>query len=258
MSSTTTQTFAEIDKLSLLSGEGFKVSVEDDKIIVVRQPTVKEIIDIGYSNYISFIYLIAQEPHEKALQLDDMGIDGFVISNWECFKIFFSLMPEHCILGLYFFTGLMFEPRFYTDTENNESFYLVATNEEDQIIAIEEKTFNEISRAIRQINFIKTDKPKFGNERAKKAYIRFKRSESKYSKETEGLDTIVSAVAWKGTLDILRVFDIGIYQLYDGYFRLMQIDNYENTMRGIYNGTIDIQKSKIDLKKISWASALKL
>jgi hypothetical protein len=107
------------------------------------------------------------------------------------------------------------------------------------------------------MNFLKDENLKFGNEFSRKSYIKAQKAKIRNAKP-EGLDNIISAVAWKSpNLSIKEIFDISIYQLYDGYFRLIKIDNYENTMRGLYSGSIDTSKTKIDFDKINWASSLK-
>lgn len=240
----------KIDKLSLLSGDDIYIT----ELLKIKQPTVRDIKEIGYDNYNLFIFLLAQNPEDRLVQLDDMGIDGMEYTNWDIFQMFFMIMPEQCVWSLKFFTELDFD--FRIDEETKESYFATILDD-GNIVVIGEHGFKLIHDVIREMNFLTEEKLKFGNEGAKKRYIKAQRAKLRNTKP-EGLDNLISALAWKSpNLNILQIFDLSIYQLYDGYFRLMKIDNYENTMRGLYSGSIDTSKTKIDFNKINWASSLK-
>lgn len=243
-------TSVKIDKMSLLSGDDIWVS----EYVKIKHPTLAEIKELGYDNYNTFIFLFAQNPEDRLIQLDEMGINALDYSNWDIFNMLFPAMPVECIYGLYWFTGLEFD--YKIDEEENEP-YLFSVDEDGNTITVGEHTFGLINDVLRKMNFLKDENLKFGNEFSRKAYIKAQKAKIRNAKP-EGLDNIISAVAWKSpNLSIKEIFDISIYQLYDGYFRLMKIDNYENTMRGLYSGSIDTSKTKIDFDKINWASSLK-
>lgn len=50
------------------------------------------------------------------------------------------------------------------------------------------------------------------------------------------------------SLNIINIWNLTMWQLHRNYVRLQMIDNYDNTMRGIYAGTID--SKKINIEKI--------
>lgn len=245
-----TQMSAKIDRLSLLSGDDIFIT----ELLKVKHPTVREIKEEGYNNYSTYIFLLAQNPEDRLVQLDEMGINALDYDNWEIFNMFYMIMPEVCMRALEFFTGFKFDYRI--DDTTNES-YLTCNLDDGNIVAISEYGFNLIHQVLREMNFLTTESLKFANDGVRKRYIKAQRAKLRNAKP-EGLDNLVSAVAWKSpNLSIKEIFDISIYQLYDGYFRLMKIDNYENTMRGLYSGSIDTSKTRIDFNKISWASSLK-
>lgn len=240
----------KIDKLSLLSGDDIFIN----ELLHVKHPTVRQIKDEGYDNYTTYIFLLAQDQDDKLVQLDEMGINALEYSNWQIFNMFFLVMPEVCMRALTFFTGLDFEIRIDEDTEE---FYFTSVLKDGNIVTVSEYGFNLLHDIIREMNCLKTDKLKFANDGVRKRYIKAQKAKMRNTKP-EGLENLISAVAWKSpNLNITQIFDLAIYQLYDGYFRLMKIDNYENTMRGLYSGSIDTSKTKIDFNKINWAASLK-
>jgi hypothetical protein len=74
------------------------------------------------------------------------------------------------------------------------------------------------------------------------------------SLESTALLSILSSIAWKNKLYINNLLDYTVSQIYDGYFRINNIDNYDKTMYGIYSGNID--GSNIDMEKLNWSKVL--
>lgn len=97
----------------------------------------------------------------------------------------------------------------------------------------------------------------FGNELARQWYIDLKRKEKMQPKQKNNIDlqSIISAVMWKGFKSIDEILNMTIYQLYDGYYRLSIIDNCNNLNQGIYHGTID--QKDIKQNDLNWAKIIK-
>lgn len=126
---------------------------------------------------------------------------------------------------------------------------------------ITENKFNEIKNVIKQSNCLreleKEEEIKPGNERAKKFIEMLKLKKQNAPKTNDiNLISIISSIAWRSHIGINSVWDLTIYQLYDAFYRLDVIDNYDKTLTGIYAGTID--GKKINLKKINWAKFIKI
>jgi hypothetical protein len=131
---------------------------------------------------------------------------------------------------------------------------------EDSILT--EEKFEYIKRLVRIANNVpeKTEEEEYkaGNERARKFLEKIKKQKeeiNKLKKQKINLHSIISAVGWKAqSFDFIS--KLNIYQLYDGFYRLGYIDNYNYTMTGIYTGNID--GSKIKLPDINWANIIEI
>jgi len=74
-------------------------------------------------------------------------------------------------------------------------------------------------------------------------------------KPTTDLQSMISGVAWKsGSMNLLHIGELTLYQLYDGYRRLHCIDSSHHTYTGIYAGTID--SKAIKLSELNWAAII--
>ncbi len=91
------------------------------------------------------------------------------------------------------------------------------------------------------------------NEEARKIIEKIKENKKNAPKPKEliTLSSMISGLGWKANnINIFNVWDLTVYQLYDGLNRLKIIDDYQFTLSGIYAGTID--SGKINLKDINW------
>ena len=70
------------------------------------------------------------------------------------------------------------------------------------------------------------------------------------------LSSIISSLITKGQ-SYKDIWDFPIYLIYDVYYRLMKIDNYNNLTNAYYTGNIDKKKSKIDFNKLNWSNIIK-
>lgn len=120
--------------------------------------------------------------------------------------------------------------------------------------------FELVQSVIKLANHIKLPQgPEFNpaNSRAKdmiERIVKARRTKPR-TKETMNLHSIVSGLAWRSPdISLATVFDLTIYQLYDGFFRLENIDNYQFTLSGIYAGTVD--GSQVNFANIHWTKIM--
>lgn len=129
----------------------------------------------------------------------------------------------------------------------------------EETILTDEK-FNYIKTLVKTANNLQDneeDEIVAGNDRAREFMEEQKRKKAllaKLKKPKINLHSIISAVGWK-TKSFDFISKLNVYQLYDGYGRFQLIDNYHYTMNGIYGGTVD--GKKIKLEDINWANIFK-
>lgn len=85
-------------------------------------------------------------------------------------------------------------------------------------------------------------------------YKKRQRDRKKKNKDVD-LSSIVSSLIAKGQ-PYPQIYNYPIYLIYDLYYRLMRIDNWENTMLALYNGCIDTKKHPVNFEKINWAAVI--
>ena len=127
-------------------------------------------------------------------------------------------------------------------------------------LILNKEPFDDFQYILKLANHIENKKEEDiipGNERARKFMEKLKLSKQNIKKpETMNLHSIISGIAWKSNnINIINIFDLTIYQLYDAYHRLENIDNYHYTLSGLYAGTVD--GKNINLSKITWTKIIK-
>jgi len=213
--------------------------INDD--ISIKPKVLREIMKMGYQKYSGIIGVILIDE-KKAKQTVYQYLKTACNENENSRNIILASLQ-------YIFEVNM--------AVNNEGFAYV--NKDDKFIPFSEETFHEAIEIIKMQHCIKEQKEEFnpGNERARQliAEIMKNRANAPKVKESITLQSIISGVAWQSHIGINAVWDLTIYQLYDAYSRLQVIDCYTNTLNGMYTG--NIESSKINLKDIFWAKAIK-
>ncbi len=214
-----------------------------------HSPYLTEIVDLTEENYNLSISSILFD--KKNLE-DQSDLDDF--SN---FQVLLSAIYQDTSFREFFFYGL----NLHLDaspTQHPEGLIYFGELSEDSVLT--EEKFEYLKRLVRIANNLQVkveeDEFKAGNEQARKLIEKIKknRAKSKPSQQPINLHSIISAVGWKAE-SFNFISKLNIYQLYDGFYRLGVIDNYNNTMTGIYTGNID--GSKIKLPEINWANIIK-
>lgn len=255
-----------------------KVQITPD--IYIRIPTLKEVYE-NESLYYNITYILSSTPFQQMVQLDDMGIDYTTITDWDLFnkniqiysytiheykkqlsqlqstsdeyiKINKSLMDILKSFELVFGTLQIEGFGLYHDNSIDEDIlYNSFTG-----VRIDKITYYEISRIIRKINDYKHVKSKPGNESAKKYLLekerqRLKRaSKKKYEPYLENM--IVALVnASEFPYNYSTCMELTIYQFNQSFKQIQHKINFDNTMIGIYAGTVST-KDISDKSVLSW------
>jgi hypothetical protein len=232
-------------ELILLAG----IPVEIEGVGEFRIPTIKEIIKFNESKYNEMlsILLINKNSFEIELSQDISDFDLLFVLSYndenfkkkllDCLEFFFNSRPKVI--------------------DNEEQFYFQFSNGNK----LDKNSHEFLQRVIKKAHCInegaKKEEFKPANSKAQELmdFITKSVKNKPKTKEQMNLHSIISGLSWKSNgINILNIFDLTIYQLYNGFFATENIDNYHHTLTGIYAGTIDGKKIKIP--QIHWAKII--
>ena len=247
---------------------------------LIKNPTLTEIKEVSWDEYQNYIFMLGYKHFDKMVFLDSIDIDYEEFTNWDIFILIYlyimkdenTPMRDSCNEGFKFFTGIDFDMYYEFGFEKlkeevskietfnlndilnvihkkSSHFYLKDSSGK---IIIDSVVFEDISNVIREINNIDTRQRKFSNSLTKKVAIAIEKNKMSNS---DGLNifNIARNVAWRNySISILDIPKLTISQIYDGYKALIDIDNFNNVMSGLYSGTIN--SKSINVNKIHWAN----
>lgn len=239
-----------MDDLQLYYGDDLNLYSK----MMVRHPKLKDIKVLGYELYQKFVSCLILKPidiadilwFENKLWYEDINEWNFFLSNFNS--------DDNVKDAIKWFTGRNFE---IANSEEDNSFGLY---DEENNVFINEWDFIEFSEYIRRINFISDENElNLGGNKKTKIFMlkQLYKKRKKKQKELVNIPSMVSSVDCKRS-NSEDIFNFPIYRLYENYFRLNKIDNFNNTMYGIYSGSIDTSKSKIDVDTIHWGNIIKI
>ena len=138
--------------------------------------------------------------------------------------------------------------------ENGDSITVYDVDESS--FKFTELYYNKVVEFLKQINWINIEYDFVkGGTRNAKIYIlkNLYKKRNKIKKQSIDISTINSSVIAKGKQD---TWAMPIYAFYDCYYRLVKIEEYNNTMSALYAGGIDTKKNPINWDKINWSSVI--
>lgn len=246
-----------MDELQLLKGTPISVH----KGVKVHPFTIGEITDIGqniYNSYISSILIdktilnnsqyddLSQEALSELNEISDLDfILALSINNGDISDVFVEALS-------YF---LKCQVRF------DFNYGIIINNENEEII-LDSSTFDEIKKIISKQNFLKdNDSSKFkpANAKARALLEKLNKAKENIQKQNkeEGLKLhdIISIVAtYSNDINMLSVWNLTVYQLYNCYLRLIIWDDYHNKYQLIPHSSdinsLDIKHWAIDIDSI--------
>ena len=233
----------------VIYGEPYQLSER----FTIYNPTLEEIAEFGEEEYWKVISTIVSRPYDAMVKLDDLGINYQKIPDYT----FFLMQAVHLkqestkiVLGDTF----DFQKCFLVSPDDDKDSILVDSSGK---IVFDQLTYIRMVRYIRYIHFI-SEKVEFdaGNEISRQHLIdrmrRKQQREEKRKKPFESIlsDMISSVINLPGsnyTYESTKRMHIS--QLYDAYARSYRILSYNQTMSGVYAGTVsykDLDKSVLE------------
>lgn len=218
----------------------------------IHPPKLKDIIAIGESRYNHLL---------SALLFDKRNIEGLAdYEQHNNLQVLFAI----CYHDQIFRETLMkafeyiFQEKAQLGYDDSEVFFYFGDIAENRKIDSDKLEF--IQHVVRKMSFIASSKGQDydpANSKAKQMIDMILRNKKKRPqiKETMNFHSIISGMAWKSKdMNILNIFDLTVYQLYQGFRVIENIDNHHFTLTGIYTGNID--SKNINLAKLHWAKIL--
>lgn len=218
----------------------------------VRIPTVGEILD-NEQHYYSLISSLTATPYQYMVQLDDMGIDFTQITDYQLFMMLFLVFAKGDLSILFGDIDLS-DMIIKTDPQNGLPVLYSPRNQ----ITIDEFVYNQIVNAIRKINNLKRENRKPGNESARKYLLERERRKQRRNanKSYEPyLEKLVIALVNRPEFkyNYEQVDDLSIYKFNQSFKQIQHKIAFDNTMIGVYAGTVDISRLG-DRSCLSWIS----
>lgn len=219
----------------------------------IRIPTVGEILE-DERRYYSLISSLTATPFQYMVQLDDMGIDFTTVSDYQLFMMLFPSFAQEDI-------SILFGDLDLSDTamyKNSQNDTLVLRSDKNNI-TIDELTYSLLAENIRKINGLKKDSRVPGNKEAKEFRIKLERKKQKRNADKpyeSYLEKLVVALVNRAEFkyNYEQVNSLTIYQFNQSFEQINTSINFENTMIGVYAGTVDTSKLK-DRSCLSWLPA---
>lgn len=243
----------ENDELKIYRGEDFVIS----DYIHIHQPTLNQICDYGEQDYYSMIYNLTATPQSMKVQLWDAGIDYTKITAFELFsQLLYKLYSKEKTSII--FGNLDFSKFKVGYKENNgiELYQYV----DNQLIEINEYTYNVIADYLRQVHFINKDEKIPANETTKIILIEDDREEMERNKNKEYhsqlknlISSMINSEGFK--YNHSQVWDMKINAFMDSVKRISKMKNADLLLQSGYSG-FGVNLKDIDKKQLNWLGEL--
>lgn len=218
--------------------------------LTLRIPTVGEILE-DEQMYYNIVSSLTSSPFQFMVQLDDKGIDYTTITDFQLFMMLFPMFAKSD-LSILFGDLDTSDFNIYIDKTDNSQIIYSPKND----ITINELVYNDLTEMIRKINMFEKVKSKPGNETAKKYLLQKERKKQKRNanKPYEPyLEKLVIALV--NTSEFPYNYDecmnLSIYRFNQSFKQIQQKISFDNTMIGVYAGTVDTSKMT-DKTCLSW------
>ena len=237
------------NKKSLLNA----TSVDIVPNLSVRIPTVGEILE-DEDKYYEIVSSLTATPFQYMVQLDDMGIDFTTITDYQLFMMLFPMYAKSDLSLLFSDLDTSDFGIYINQQDNSQVIYSPNNN-----IIIDELIYNDLADTIRKINLFEKVKSKPGNESARKYLLEKERKKQKRNAKKPKepyLEKLVIALVNTSEFpyNYETCMDLSIYKFNQSFKQIQQKITFDNTMIGVYAGTVDTSKMT-NKDALSWISS---
>lgn len=236
----------DIDELAVYFGDDYVINDQ----IIVKQPSIGEIIEYGEREYFSMINTLCAIPSDMKSQLWDAGFDWEEITDFQLFMSLSKSLPvemTRIVLGDLDLSAL--EQGFNQETEQ-----LVLYNPETEVV-IDEYIYLKIVSYLRLVHGIKPKIERAANKTTKEILIQLDRDKiAKAAREPykSQLKMLISAMmrypGFKYKKNELK--ECGLYEFMDTVQGAQIYVSTNALLHGMYSGFVDTKK--INKKDFNW------
>ena len=237
------------NKKSLLNA----TSVDIVPNLSIRIPTVGEILE-DEDKYYEIVSSLTATPFQYMVQLDDIGIDYTQITDYQLFMMLFPMYAKSDLSLLFSDLDTSDFGIYINQQDNSQVIYSPNNN-----IIIDELIYNDLADTIRKINLFEKVKSKPGNESARKYLLEKERKKQKRNAKKPKepyLEKLVIALVNTSEFpyNYETCMDLSIYKFNQSFKQIQQKITFDNTMIGVYAGTVDTSKMT-NKDALSWVSS---
>ena len=240
-----------IDQLKLFRGEGYKIN---DKILI-RQPTLEEIVDFGEQRYFGLVRTICSTPADRKVEIwDKLHVFWEKIDEYDLFISLFQTLQKSEV-------SILFGDMDFTTFKLGKQTGLpdLVLKNKDQVV-IDRAIHKLMTDYLRQIHKLKKNVDTGFNDATRKIMIEDDRDEMalQMQKPFQSLllpliSSLTNCPEFKYRWDDVWTLPIGVFM--DSVERVQKHKSYNFVMQGIYSGCVDMKK--LDKKELHWMGDLK-
>lgn len=246
-----------MDNLDLLLGKPLVLGN-----LTVRHPKISDVIELGESFVFSAINIFTLKPSDLMVELYDSGID---YRNTKPYDVFILLCGETLDRGddgeirwnrdsqvskqLGWLTGI----EDFMLSSDGENLFLTSPSTGAKI---DIGVYTQIRKYFMDMNG-RSEKEEYnpGNETTMKFLIeqeRKKRKREARRGHKSYLATQISSLVWASGRTFEDVYNLYLYQFFDGILRINKIKSYDNVCFGYYAGNIDSSSFNKVKESLNW------
>lgn len=240
-----------IDQLKIFRGEGFQIN---DKIMI-RQPTLEEIVNYGEKQYFGLVRMICSTPADRKVEIwDKLHIFWEKMDEYELFLSLFQALQITDV-------SILFGDMDFTSFQLGKQTGLpdLVLKNKDQVV-IDRAIHKLMTDYLRQIHKMKKNVDVGFNDATRKIMIEDDRDEMamQLKKPFQSLllpliSSLTNCPEFKYRWDDVWSLPIGVFM--DSVERVQKHKNYNFVMHGIYSGCVDTKR--LDKKELQWMGNLK-
>ena len=218
--------------------------------IIVRQPTIGEIIDFGEERYFRVVAALCGTPSDYMVALDDLGLNFEELTDFQIFVMLSGGIPQE---DTAIFLGDLDLRKFEYQLNPNDGTERLYDSESGAVI--DRAIYSQVVGFIRKMHFMKRNADKGGNEHTRRYLIdrerrRLRLEQNKKYKSVlfPQVSALCNCCDFPYNMD--TVWQVHIFAFNDSIRRIMKIREVQALTAGIYAGTVD--GKKIEQESLNW------